>query len=200
MATRMSRRGPGRPSGATNTREAILAAALAEFGASGYSGTTIRGIARAAGVDPALVHHYFGSKDRVFIEALQFPFDPAEEIPRIFGPGPEGIGERLLRFLLRILESPETQVRALALIRTAVMDEEMAALFRDYMVDRVIKPNISSLGMSQPEVRAACTASQVGGMVLARYVMKVEPLASAAPDEVVRWIAPTLQRYLAGEL
>lgn len=177
-----------------------MEAARTEFAGFGYNGTTIRGIARRAGVDPALVHHYFGSKDKVFVEALQFPIDPTTEAPRIFAAGVDGLGERLLRFLLSVFESPDSGTRAVALIRSAVTNDQVAAMFRGFVVEKVIVPNIASLGMSAPELRASCAVSQIGGLVLARYIVKVEPLASASPDKVVRWIAPTLQRYLTGDL
>jgi AcrR family transcriptional regulator len=194
------RRGPGRPPGSRNTREEILDAARTEFASAGYDATTVRGIARRAGVDPALIHHYFGSKDKVFVAALQFPIDPVEIAPKVFAGGPDGVGERLLRFLLGVFEAPDTRPRALALVRSAVSNDEVAALFRGFIVAKVIIPNVASLGVSDPDVRASCAVSQIGGLLLARYIVGVEPLASAPPEDVLRWIAPTLQRYLAGDL
>ncbi|MDI2132922.1 TetR/AcrR family transcriptional regulator [Yinghuangia seranimata] len=122
------RRGPGRPagrrSGAPDTRRQILDAARAEFARSGYAGTSVRGIARSAGVDPALVHHYFGPKERVFIAALDLPLDPDVLVPHILADGPDRMGERLARFFFTLWEDPELQPRMLALLRTTLAGDE----------------------------------------------------------------------------
>src|SRR5437660_6065467 len=122
----------GRRPGTGGTREKILAAARSRFGQEGYDGTTIRGIAAGAGVDPALVLHYFGSKEGVFLAAVEFPIDPAEFVPRLLAPGLDGLGERLVRFFLETWDSPAGSP-LLGLVRSVVGNERAAALMRDFV-------------------------------------------------------------------
>ncbi len=192
------RRGPGRRPGSEDTRGQILNAALSEFAAHGYEKTSIRGIARAAGVDPALVHHYFGSKEKVFVEALQFPVDPAEIVPRLVAEGIEGVGERILRLFFSVWEDPVGRERALAVIRSAHTSEQGARMIRGFLVQELFRRIATHLALPQPELRAALVGSQVIGLITMRYVIKVEPLASTPPEQLIPLIAPTLQRYLAG--
>jgi len=177
------------------TRERILAAARSDFGKAGYEGTTIRGIAAQAKVDPALVMHYFDSKDGIFRAAVQFPVDPAEFIPRLVAPGLEGLGERLVRFFVETWDSP-TGSPLLALIRSAVGNEDGADLLREFVTREVLGRLARALDLDQPQLRAALVASQLIGLAMLRYVVRVEPLASASAAELVAWLGPTLQRYL----
>src|SRR5437879_7291664 len=119
----------GRRPGPGGTREKILAAARSRFGQEGYDGTTIRGIAAGAGVDPALVPHYFGSKEGVFLAAVEFPVDPAEFIPRLLAPGIDGLGERLVTFFLETWDSPSGG-SFLGLTRSSVSSEQGGDLMR----------------------------------------------------------------------
>src|SRR5260370_3424851 len=116
----------GRRPGPGGTRERILAAARSDFGKTGYEGTTIRGIAAQAKVDPALVMHYFDSKDGVFRAAVKFPVDPAEFIPRLLAPGLDGLGDRLVRFFVETWDSPPGSP-FLGLIRSVVRNQHAAA-------------------------------------------------------------------------
>src|SRR6476620_11619941 len=127
----------GRRPGAGGTREKVLAAARSHFSETGYEGATVRGIAAAAGVDPALVLHYFGSKEGVFREAMEFPIDPAEFIPRLLAPGLDDLGERLTRFFLDTWDSPAGQP-LLGLIRSVVGSESAAALMREFISSEVL--------------------------------------------------------------
>jgi AcrR family transcriptional regulator len=184
----------GRRPGAGGTREHILAAARAHFAEAGYDGATIRGIAADAGVDPALVLHYYGSKDGVFQAAVEFPIDPAEFIPRLLEPGLDGLGERLTRFFIETWDSP-TGRPLLALIRSVVANEGAAALMRDFVSRAVLGRVAQALDLDRPQLRASLAASQLVGVAMLRYVVKVEPLASASAAEVSAWLGPTLQRY-----
>ncbi len=187
----------GRRPGAGGTREKILAAARAHFAEVGFEGATIRGIAGGAAVDPALVLHYFGSKDGVFRAAVEFPVDPAEFIPRLLEPGLDGLGERLVGFFLATWDSPAGSP-LLALIRSVVTNETAAALLRDFVSREVLARLAEAIELDQPQLRASLAASQLIGLAMVRYVVRVEPLASAPPAEVARWLGPTLQRYLTG--
>src|SRR5216684_2110252 len=185
----------GRRPGTGTTRERILAAARSDFGKGGYEGTTIRGIAAQAKVDPALVMHYFDSKDGVFRAALQFPVDPAEFIPRLLAPGLDGLGERLVRFFLDTWDSPAGSPM-LALIRSVVGSEQAAATLREFASREVLGRIAAAIQLDRPQLRATLVASQLIGIAMLRYVVKVEPLASARSDEVARWVGPVVQRYL----
>src|SRR6266536_1197921 len=176
----------GRRPGAGGTREKILAAARTQFGRHGFESATIRGIASAARVDPKLVLHYFESKEGVFGAAMEFPFDPAAAIPALLEPGLEGLGTRLARFFLEIWDSPEG-ARAHALVRSVVASKTAAALMRDFVSREILARVAQALELDHPQVRASLAASQLIGVAMLRYVVKVEPLAA--------WIGPTLQRY-----
>jgi AcrR family transcriptional regulator len=184
----------GRRPGAGGTREKILAAARSQFGKHGYEGATLRGIARSARVDPKLVLHYFDSKEGVFEAAMDFPFDPAAAIPAILEPGLDGLGIRLARFFLDIWDSP-SGARAHALVRSVVANESAAALMRDFASREILARVAEALELDHPRVRASLAASQLIGIAMLRYVVKVEPLASAPPAQLAEWIGPTLQRF-----
>ncbi|MEU4494336.1 TetR family transcriptional regulator [Streptomyces sp. NBC_00210] len=177
-------------------RERILAAARTEFAERGYDKTTVRGIARAAGVDPALVHHYFGTKDEVFAAAIEVSFEPALVIPVILGQGAEGIGERLARYFIGVWENPVSRAPMLAIIRSALTHDAAAKVLRSFVLRRLLERIAGDLDVPDPKFRAELAASHMIGIVILRYVIQVEPLASADPETIVAMVAPTLQRYL----
>ena len=185
----------GRRPGAGGTGEKILAAARAHFATVGYEAGTVRGIAADAAVDPALVLHYFGSKEGVFRAAVDFPVDPADFIPRLMAPGLDGLGERLVRFFLETWDSPAGRP-LLALIRSVVASEDAAALLREFVTREVLGRLARALEVDQPQLRATLAASTLIGMAMLRYVVKLEPLASASPEVVAGWLGPAVQRYL----
>ena len=185
----------GRRPGAGGTREKILAAARSHFGEEGYGGATIRGIAAGAGVDPALIPHYFGSKEGMFLAAVQFPVDPAEFIPRLLAPGIDGLGVRLVTFFLETWDSPSGE-SLLGLIRSVVSSELAADLMRQFVTREVLGRLAEAIKLDHPQLRAGLVASQLVGLAMLRYVIKVEALSSASRDELARWIGPTIQHYL----
>src|SRR2546423_9399627 len=185
----------GRRPGAGGTGEVILAAARAHSARVGYDAGTVRGIAADAGVDPSLVLHYFGSKDGVFRASVDFPVDPAAFIPRLLAPGLDGLGERLVHFFLETWDSPAGSPM-LALIRSVVSNEHAAATLREFVSREVLGRIAAAIQLERPELRATLAASQLIGIAMLRYVVKVEPLASAGSDEVARWAGPVVQRYL----
>lgn len=189
----------GRRPGAPDTRAAILTSARAGFAAHGFAGTTIRAVAGDAGVDPALVHHYFGSKDDLFLAALELPVDPREILLPAVAGGLDGVGERLLRAFLSAWDDPALQPSLVAVVR-GVMDPTGAKLVAEGFLPVVLRPLGEALGVDRPDLRMPLVASQVIGVILLRYVLRVEPLASLAPDQLVATYAPTLQRYLADPL
>jgi len=185
----------GRRPGSGGTRDKILAAARSHFAEVGFERATIRGIAAAAKVDPKLILHYFESKEGIFLAAVDFPFDPAVAIPPLLEPGLDGLGPRLVRFFLETWESPAGSPM-LALIRSVVSSERAAALLRDFVTREVLARLARALELDQPHLRASLVGSQLVGLAMLRYVVKVEPLASAPVTRVAAWIGPTLQRYL----
>jgi len=195
--TATSRR--GRRPGSPDTRAAILAEARALFAAQGYAGTSVRGVAAAAGVDAALVHHYFGSKDDLFLAALELPIDPRVALAPAIAAGPDGAGERMLRVFLSVWDDPDLRLPLLGLVRS-VVDPDGQRLLRDGFLPAVLGPVGLALGIDDPATRMPLLASQVLGLILVRYVLAVEPIASMSADEVVAIYAPTLQRYLTGPL
>ncbi|UUN28424.1 TetR family transcriptional regulator [Streptomyces sp. FIT100] len=177
-------------------RERILQAARTEFAERGYDKTSVRGIAKAAGVDAALVHHYFGTKDEVFAAAIEVSFEPALVIPLVLGEGTEGIGERLARFFIGVWENPATRAPLLAIIRSAMTHDAAAKVLRGFVLRRLLERVAAELAVPDPKFRAELAASHMIGIVVMRYVIQVEPLASADPEQIIEMVAPTLQRYL----
>ncbi len=191
----------GRRPGHPDTREAILAAARVAFADRGFDATSIRQIAASAGVDPALVHHYFGTKDQLFLDAMQVPFDPSKIVPQVIAGGLDGIGERLVRTLVSVWDSPAGAAGA-ALVRSAVSNETIARMLRDFVANRILKRVAAQLKLDPAEGRwrANLVATQIGGLIVMRYILKIEPLASAPPDLVVALVGPTVQRYVTAPL
>ena len=195
----MARRSGRRP-GTSGTREAIREAAARLFAEHGYDRTSMRAIAAAAGVDQKLVAHFFGSKQRLFVEVFAPPFDPAVVVPELFAGDPADIGERVARFLLTVLEHPESRHRLTGLIRAAASEPEAARMVRDLISREMLARFVDALDVEDADIRANLLGSQVVGLAMARYIVAVEPLASMPADAVVAAIAPNLQRYLVEPL
>lgn len=190
----------GRRPGASDARQRILAAARDAFGEAGLDGATIRGIAASAGVDPALVHHYFGTKERLFVAATHLPIDVVALLPRVLEGAPERIGHRLVSVFLELWDEPRTRSALLGILRSAVSDERAAAMTRALILGEALAPVVAALGVPDAATRATLVGSQLVGLAMIRYVVRVEPLASADPAAVVEAIGPTLTRYLTGPL
>jgi AcrR family transcriptional regulator len=191
------RRRGRRPAG-EDARGAIVAAARTEFAARGYDGTTLRGIARAAGVDPRLVHHYFEGKEDVFVAALALPVRPADLIGRLSSGPADELGERLVRFFFGAWDHPDGREVLVGLLRSVVASQDAATMLKQFIAQNVLARIAASSRQDDPELRAALAASQMVGTALLRYVVQVEPLASADVEDLVPMLAPTIQRYLAG--
>ncbi|MDV9174194.1 TetR family transcriptional regulator [Streptomyces sp. W16] len=191
----------GRPprTESADTRDRILAAAREEFSERGYEKTSVRGIAKAAGVDSALVHHYFGTKEQLFEAAVEVAFAPARNAPDAVAEGPmDGVGERLTRFIFGVWENPATRKPLLAVVRSAVNNEAAAAVLRRLVVSQMLSRVAAQLDLPDAELRAELAAAQLVGTAMLRYVIKVEPLASADPEQIIARIAPVVQGHLTG--
>jgi AcrR family transcriptional regulator len=193
-----SSRPRGRRPGASDTRVTILAAARERFAAHGYDRTRIRDVAADAGVDAALVHYFFKSKDGLFAAAMQLPFSPPEVLEPVLAEGLDGLGERIVRRLLSVWEDPPTRVALLALLQGASAHPGAAQALREFIRREMIGRVAGVIEADRPELRANLVASQIVGLIVARYVVQVAPLADLPADEVVPLVGPTLQRYLDG--
>jgi AcrR family transcriptional regulator len=193
-------RKPGRRPGESGTRELILTAARNQFGARGYDRATIRSIADEAAVDPALITHFFGTKQQLFNEVVRLPFDPEALIASIVDAPIEERGERLARFVVNLMKDPAYGSAFTALMRAATSKPEAADLLRQRLTTGVFVPIARGLGVDRAEVRAAITATQTIGLVMVRHVIKIDALTALSDDELVALIGPTLQRYLADPL
>ncbi len=189
----------GRRAGESATREQVLEAARERFARQGYDATTIRQVAADAEVDPALVHYHFGAKADLFAAAVEYPVNPADVVAELVAAGgTDDLGERLLRLFLRLWDE-RGGMPLLALLRSASDHEGAATGLREFISREVVARIARAIDADRPELRATLCGTQIVGLAMVRYVVKVEPLASASHDEVVAWIAPTLQRYLTGE-
>ena len=198
--TNTGRRRPGRPAGGSDTRERILASARELFARNGIGNTSIRAVATAAGVDSALVHHYFGTKEKLFAAAVRIPIDPMDIIGPLREIPVEEIGYKLPSMLLPLWDS-ELGTRFIAALRSIIAGSEVN-LFRSFIQD-VIAVEVGARVDNPPGsgmVRIQFVASQLVGVVIARYILQLEPFASLPPDQIAKTIAPNLQRYLTGDL
>ena len=192
------RRGPR--AGGGDTRQAVLDAARTRFAAHGYDGTKLRDVAADAGVDVALVSYFFGSKDGLFAAAMALSVNPAELLEELMRPGVDGFGERLLRTFLALWDDRERGNPMLALVRSAATNEQAAALLRGFVERELVARIAAAIDAPQPKLRAALIGTHLVGLIMARYVVRVEPVASCDPEALVAAIGPTLQRYLTGEV
>lgn len=188
----------GRPRGGTDSRERIIAAAVDEFGEHGYDGSTVRSIAARAVVDSALVHHYFGTKADLFAEAIGIPLRPDIDVPGILAGPRDEVGERMVRYILEAFEQPDVRRRGVMLMRTAIGSRLTTPLLAGFLSRELIGRITKRLEVDDAELRATLVASQIAGLLLTRYVLKLGPIAAAPVDELVARIGPTVQRYLFG--
>lgn len=190
----------GRRPGESGTREAIAEAARRQFAGQGFDRTTLRSVALEAGVDPALISHFYGGKHQLFAAVVELPFDPEEVLPRLLSGPRSRIGRRFAEFFLQTMESEEAQQRILGVVRSAASEPEAARLIRTLISDTVIATVVRELRVEDAALRASLVGSQFVGLAMARYVIRIEPIASASPQVIVSALAPTLQRYLTGRL
>ncbi|MET8757121.1 TetR family transcriptional regulator [Lentzea sp. NPDC004782] len=190
----------GRRAAGEDTRAALIAAARETFVEKGYDGATVRAIAARAGVDAAMVNHWFGGKEGLFAQAvLQLPFDPSEILKRLLDGPVEEAGERIIRNFVTIWDATGGGTFA-ALIRSVTSHQEVANALKSFFVNAIFKNLLAEIGAEQRELRATLCATQMVGLGIVRYVVHFEPLASADLDTVVRAVAPNMQRYLTGDL
>ncbi|MHA3021233.1 TetR/AcrR family transcriptional regulator [Mycobacterium sp. BMJ-28] len=194
------RKRPGRPAGASDTRQRILQSARNLFSRNGFDKTSIRAIATAAGVDGALVHHYYGTKQQLFAAAIEIPIDPMQVIGPLRDTPVDEIGLVLPSLLLPLWDS-EIGKGFIATLRSLLGGADVS-LVRSFLQE-VISVEVGSRVDDPPgsgPIRVQFVASQLVGVVVARYILELEPFASLPPESIAKTIAPNLQRYLTGEL
>jgi AcrR family transcriptional regulator len=188
----------GRRAGGEDTRAALLAAARAVFAEQGYQGATVRAIATRAGVDAAMVNHWFGGKQGLFAAIVELPFDPSVLLERILDGDRDTLAERLIRTFIPIWDSRDG---AFAAVLLSVASQEVAArLLGEFLTTTIFGRVAEVIGADEPMLRATLCASQIVGLGLVRYVLKLPALATADVDTIVATVAPNVQRYLTGEL
>jgi AcrR family transcriptional regulator len=190
----------GRRPGTSSTREAILLAARRQFAEQGYAGATMRSIAAEAGVDASLVVHFFANKPSLLAAAVEWPFDPEEAIPALLADGRRNVGRNLVALVVRTWDEEGTRHPVLTLLRAAMTEPQAAEMMREFLSRKLFSPLLAELGSDHPELRTDLAVSQLVGLAVARYVLRLEPLASFEADALVAIVAPTLQRYLTGKI
>ena len=189
----------GRRPGSTATREQIAAAARTLFAEVGYEQTTFRRIAAAAGVDPALVVHFFGNKEELFRQVTALSPAIADALEHIADGPRDAVGRRLAELVVDSLENPVSRAVVLARIRATTTHPEAAAVVRETVTHDLARL-ASALTVDHPETRAVLAGTQVVGLTLTRYVLRAEPLASMSASEVIDHLAPVFQHYLVESL
>ncbi len=195
-----ARRRGGRRPGENGTRDTILRAARKVFAQHGYSGATMRAIAREAQVDPALIHHFFESKAGVFSAAVEQAYQWPDFVDQVVHAGIDSLGERLVRGYLELLTSPATHDPMVAIIRSAVSHEDAAELMSRFITSNMVTPVVRAIDASEPELRATLVCTELVGVAIVRYVVRIEPVASLDIETLTQIVAPTIQHYLVGEL
>ncbi|MFM7597183.1 MAG: TetR family transcriptional regulator [Actinomycetota bacterium] len=177
-------------------RDAALAAARSIFATRGYARTTYKGVAAAAGVAPAVLRKYYDSKGALFAAAVRLPTDPASAIPALLAPGIDGLGERLVRFTLDTLGDQEVREDLMAMIRAGASAAQVTKSLQSYLEVNVVDRIVTAVGVPDARMRVALISSYLVGIAAGRYLMRIEPLASASEEQVVRLVAPTIQALL----
>ncbi|PXX56461.1 TetR family transcriptional regulator [Nocardia tenerifensis] len=190
----------GRRPGQSGAREAILAAARARFAEAGFDKTSIRAVAADAGVDPALVHHYFGTKQQLFGAVVQLPVDPELTLSAVDAAPLDRLGETIIRAVLSVWDSPAGD-GVVAMVRSIIAGGD-TSLARSFILEVVLERVRQRIATPEDDgrLRVALVGSQMIGLLMARKIVGIEPMASAPAEELISAIAPTLQRYLFGEI
>ena len=188
----------GRRPGNSGSRESILAAARGRFASDGYDGASFRAIAADAGVDPALIRHYYGSKEHLFVAAMRLPIDPAEALPTLLQQGVDGLGVRLATFFLETWDTPDAPL--VALLRSVATNEQAAEMLRQFVTREILRRVAGTLELDRPKERAALAASHLIGLAILRYIIKLEPIASMDRRRLAGEVGPVIQHYFEDRL
>jgi AcrR family transcriptional regulator len=176
-----------------------VAAAARCFTRAGYDATSTRQVAADAGVDPALVRRFFGGKEELFTEVASSVIDPVKAVAAVTDGPADQAGERMLRHFLALLGDVQQPGPLLALVRSAVTSEHAAHALRTFLAEQVLGRIAEALHADQADLRAALAASQLVGIAVSRYAVRLAPLTAAGDDQIVGWVGPVLQHYLTGD-
>ena len=185
----------GRRPGTPDTRDAILAVARRQFATRGYEATSLRGIAADAKVDPALLIHYFATKEGLFTAATGLPA-LSDLFAELDGAAPRESAEVLVRGYLQVVDSDQSRNAILALVRSAVSNEKAAAMLREFLTAELLSVIAGWTDRPDAPLRAALIAAQLVGIAMLRHVVRVDQVAKASPDEIVALVAPVIEQYL----
>ena len=187
----------GRRPGTPDTREAILTEARRQFATRGYDATSLRGIATDAKVDPALLIHYFGTKEGLFTAATGLPARLSDLFAGLDGSDVHESADALVRGYLQVVDSDQSRNAILALVRSAVSQEKAAAMLREFLTAELLSVIAGWTQAPNAPLRAALVAAQLVGIAMLRHVVRVEPVVRASPDEIVALVAPVIEMYLS---
>lgn len=187
-------RGP-RPGGG-DTRQEILDAARALFAERGYDRTTLRAIGAAAGVDPALIHHYFGNKEGLFTASVSLPVDLPRRLPEVIAEDPGEAGAAVARLFFTVWDDEEARASLIGQLRHTFTTGEQPVI-AGFITSAVLGRVAAAMDGDERELRAELVASHLLGVALLRYVVKLEPLASVDTETIISMVGPRLQAYLA---
>ncbi len=200
LAERRRRGRPRKERGAASARGAIVRAAAEEFAERGYEAASLRAVARRAGVDAALVHHYFDDKADLFAATIQAPLRPDRVIGVMLAAPRAELGERLVRYLFTQLEDEKAAGRMVLVLRTVLSNSVGTRMVREFLTREVFARLASATDAPDAELRADLAASQLVGVMMTRYALRLEPIASADVDDLVRRVGPVVQWHLFGDL
>ena len=198
MSSKTAARGPRDERGVMAAR--ILEAARASFAVNGYAGTTVRAVARAADVDPALVHHYYGTKESLLDAATVPPQGFLDQIVKAWQAPSDELGEHLVRQMLSNWEDPQHGPILRAILQIAGHEPTTRERLRGIVERQMMGPSAHALPEAERLARSALIASQFMGLAFMRYVWKIDPVATMTSDNLVAAVAPTIQRYIEGDL
>ncbi|WP_412516464.1 TetR family transcriptional regulator [Actinomadura madurae] len=196
------RRGtPGRWRTGTQNRQRIVDAARTLFARNGYDRTTVRAIAAEAGVDQAMINYFFGGKQKLFAELMRLPGSPREAVAELLAQGLDGFGAAFLRNFLQVWDDTDNVEAFAALVRSASSQEaDSAAQMREFVEGEITEQLVQALPGTDASLRASLFQTQILGLAMARYVMRVDAIVSASQDELVTRLGPHLQRLLTAPL
>jgi AcrR family transcriptional regulator len=179
-----------------DVRDAVLDAARAAFHTKGYARTTVKGVAAMAGVAPSVVSKYYENKEAMFAAAMRLPFDPSRAVPELIAPGLDGMGERMVRATFEIFGDPETREDLVALFQAGASASRAAATLREFIEESIVDRLVGLVGIPDARLRAGIISSHLVGLGTIRYIVRLEPLASAPEEQVLRIYAPLIQDLL----
>ncbi|MBH0116059.1 TetR family transcriptional regulator [Salinibacterium sp. NG253] len=189
-------RRPSASAAGSGAREEIEVVARQQFADLGYERVSVRGVAREAGVDPKLIHHYFGGKEALFAAVVELPLTPGEVVAELRVPSEETLGHRLARIVIGMQGNALSRMTMLGVIRAATSQPRAAERIRALLTSRLLVPVARELEIDQPDLRAALVGSQVVGLMMARYVVKLPALARASDEEITELLAASLDAVL----